>query len=383
MKRVLLITIIGLSNLIVKAEKDSCLISIVDSCIISNDSSLVNTNAELKTAPTVNNTTQFKQPKNTSKSSDIFDFVRDVIDALLPPVWGYYTEDGQRTEGPYFLFDRKAEGAAYVQKQMDSIRGRIRVIGSNEQLLYKQIIDYAGTSSISSCDEADKFCSNTSIAKASAFVYLVGLNENGDTLSTADRNGYRDRAIAYLRDVKAQGLHNIYDYIPFGGSLGNLEWGNLIWRAKELQQLCQAWDMLRWCNNIDPNLENNYVIRSRLNEAAKRIIGYYVNPLHLRANAPIGMYNLVHNNYNLIIGSALASSAICFHDYGTYFWNYSKSPTRWANSAYYNIHKVMWRDGLLFGKKMSKPGGTYGYAEGTHYFMFDRNNNNIINNNTI
>jgi hypothetical protein len=112
MKRVLLITIIGLSSLIVKAEKDSCIITIVDSCIISNDSSLVNTNAELKPAPTVNKTTQFKQPKNTSKSSDIFDFVRDVIDALLPPVWGYYTEDGQRTEGPYFLFDRKAEGAA-------------------------------------------------------------------------------------------------------------------------------------------------------------------------------------------------------------------------------------------------------------------------------
>ncbi|MFZ4797264.1 MAG: hypothetical protein ACOYMA_07190, partial [Bacteroidia bacterium] len=173
-----------------------------------------------------------------------------------------------------------------------------------------------------------------------------------------------------MRYVKAQGLNNIYDYIPFGGSLGNIEWGNLIWRAKELQQLCQAWDMLRWCYNIDPNLPNDNIVISRLNESAERIIDFYVKPLQLRAQATFGVYNLAHNNFNLVIGASLASAAICFHDFGTYFWNYYKSPVRWANSAYYNIHKVMWRDGFLFGKKMSQASGLFGYAEGTHYFMF-------------
>lgn len=88
--------------------------------------------------------------------------------------------------------------------------------------------------------------------------------------------------------------------------------------------------------------------------------------MHKRAQSLL--YQFAHNNYNLIVGSALASAAICFHDYGTYLPFINKKPDRWANSAYYNIHKVMWKDGLLWGDKMSMPGNTYGYAEGTHYF---------------
>ncbi|MES2725479.1 MAG: T9SS type A sorting domain-containing protein [Bacteroidota bacterium] len=333
-----------------------------------------------KAAHTKNNIT------NKAKPSGFFDWIADAwefLSKLTKPVWGHYEEESFRSEGPYFTFDRSIDGNTYLRIQMDLLRNKIKVIGSKERELYRQVFDSARTDVIDNCngvwvpnpwDDGNEVCKAAFRAKISAFVYLVGLNASGDTLTTTARNGYRDRALAYLRDVKEQGLNNAFDYLSWtpGSFITNpiaatTNWKQYIWRCKELQQICQAWDMLRWCYNIDPALPNDGLIRSRLNEAANRIIDYYVVPLHRRAQS--GLY-YAHNNFTLVAGAALASAAICFHDYGTYVWLFETRPERWANSAYYNIHNTMWRNGLFATKKMSMPGNTYGYAEGTHYFMF-------------
>lgn len=116
----------------------------------------------------------------------------DVISSPFKPVWGTYEEDDYNKEGPYFLFMHSSGGATYISKQMDRVRERIRVVGSSEQLIYGKIFDEAGTSTIDNCNSNEGICASAARAKASAFVYLVGLNSTGGYLTNTEREGYRD-----------------------------------------------------------------------------------------------------------------------------------------------------------------------------------------------
>ncbi len=393
---ILIITYSLISSVYADTDSLNCLFDsnycneIIDSNLIQEDNLVTIESSANKMEKKVENK-KVKKAKNFTKPANWFEDAWDFFTDLFKPVWGYYEEDGQRSEGPYFMFDRTYDGSTFTQIQMQRIQDKIKISGSKELILYISIFELAGTSTIENCNgviipnplDGSKLCSAAARAKASAFVYLVGLNNLGASLSNSDREGYRNRALGYLKDVKIQGLNNAFDYVswipldPISYVLVNIitnttaalsQWQQMVWRAKELEMICQAWDMLRWCYNIDPALPNDNIIRSRLNEAAERIIDYYVVPLHRRAQ--YGTYRYAHNNYNLVVGAALASAAICFHDYGTYLWLFESRPSRWANSGFYNIHKVMWNDGYIYGTKMSKPGNTYGYAEGTGYFGF-------------
>jgi len=310
---------------------------------------------------------------------DFLNDLWDIISSPFKPVWGHYEEENMNNEGPYFLFNRSSGGASYVKYEMDRMRAKIRIVGSSEQLLYEQIFITAGTDPISSCTDAGSFCRNAGVAKASAFVYLVGLDGNGDQLDGSGvfhgtiRQGYRNRALHYLKFLNAPGLNNAFDLLSYTGIglltdyiAAGVAWNKAIYRASELQHICQTWDMLRWCYNVDPNLPNDNTIREFLVDYGNHIKTEYVVPLHMRAQK--GVYN-AHNNYVLIVGAALASAAICFHDYGTYFFLFDTRPNRWANSAYYNIHNTMWDEGGFYDNRMSMPGNLYGYAEGTYYFQ--------------
>jgi hypothetical protein len=59
-----------------------------------------------------------KKLKNLAKPANWFEDAWDAFIDLFKPVWGHYEEDGQRSEGPYFLFDRNFDGPTYTQIQM-------------------------------------------------------------------------------------------------------------------------------------------------------------------------------------------------------------------------------------------------------------------------
>ncbi|MFA9212315.1 MAG: hypothetical protein ACEQSR_00510 [Candidatus Methylacidiphilales bacterium] len=154
--------------------------------------------------------------KTKLKAANWFSDVWDAFTDLFKPVWGLYTEDGYRQEGPYFLFDRKLDGPTYVQIQMQQVQEKIKLFPkSSEREIYKEIFNLAGTTTIDNCNgvivphpwDGSTMCGAAARAKASAFVYLVGLNGTGGALTNTEREGYRDRALAYLRDVKIQGLN--------------------------------------------------------------------------------------------------------------------------------------------------------------------------------
>jgi len=159
MKHLLIFLVLILLYVYVKAENDSCIISI----IIETDTLLINqfdTCEELVTSKTdtiieieVKEAikkplhTKLKKQKalNTKSPQDFGSFLSDLWDAfssLWKPVWGYYEENGMSHSGPYFLFNREN---GYVNKQMEKLRTDI--INSQLNLeIYNSIFTSAGTS---------------------------------------------------------------------------------------------------------------------------------------------------------------------------------------------------------------------------------------------
>jgi len=161
MKRIILCVIIGLTSIFVKAENDTCYInSISDSCIINDTASvivnsessmeIVKPNPDLKTKPFVKIKNKVDLLKK-SKPAGFFDDAWDWFTDLFKPVHGYYEEDGQRNDGPYFLFDRKEDGPSYTRHQMEEVRLKIKVSSSTEQIIYIDIFALAGTTTIDNC----------------------------------------------------------------------------------------------------------------------------------------------------------------------------------------------------------------------------------------
>jgi len=177
---------------------------------------------------------KLKNRKPLSKPHGFGDFIgglMDMVSQLWKPVWGYYEEDNMRKEGPYFLFMNTDNGNAFIKKQMADLRIKIQVDKSSEFKIYKTIFNYAGTTTIENCngtlipnwDDGTNVCPSVARAKASAFVYLVGLDGSGNQLDGTDkhgpiRKGYRDRVEEYLRFVKTSGLNNFLDYTGIAGA---------------------------------------------------------------------------------------------------------------------------------------------------------------------
>jgi len=109
---IVLITCILFSN--AKANTDSLnfisdsnnFVEIVDSNVIEEENVVALKITQNKIVEKLENK-KVKTKDNLLKPANLFDDAWDWFTYLFKPVHGYYTEDGQRTEGPYFLFDRK------------------------------------------------------------------------------------------------------------------------------------------------------------------------------------------------------------------------------------------------------------------------------------
>jgi hypothetical protein len=128
MKKIILILQIILLNFYKTRANSDSLTYKIDSVFISEDreinDSIFEKNEECSDFES--KIKEEKQRKNLnvdktvileSKPANWFSDAWDALTDLWKPVWGLYTEDGYRQEGPYFLFDRKLEGPTYVQIQ--------------------------------------------------------------------------------------------------------------------------------------------------------------------------------------------------------------------------------------------------------------------------
>ncbi|MDP3929892.1 MAG: hypothetical protein Q8R57_12785 [Bacteroidota bacterium] len=205
-------------------------------------------------------------------------------------------------------------------------------------------------------------CLNASRAKNAAFVYLLGVDENGNSLDGIDdpgRDFFRQRAIDFLKNI------DTYD-----GRVPILDWGRFSYnkqqyRSKEIIEYLSAYDLLRtgrahlgltFSDNDEGIIRNKLVVATRT--------------LYHRSKDLFSTLE-TYSNYSLMTCAALGMAACILHDKTTYLWEVNSKPERWANAANAYINQTMFGGSNNVNPiPMSSANNHSGYAEGPHYFAY-------------
>jgi hypothetical protein len=119
---ILIITYSLISSVYADTDSLNCLFDsnycneIIDSNLIQENNLVILESSANKMEKKVENK-KVKKAKNFTKPANWFEDAWDFFTDLFKPVWGHYEEDGQRSEGPYFIFDR-TPGAKTLQEQL-------------------------------------------------------------------------------------------------------------------------------------------------------------------------------------------------------------------------------------------------------------------------
>ncbi len=304
--------------------------------------------------------------------------------------YGKYQESNRRMQGPYMVFQHDNGD---LHAQIISIRNKIINKQDGYFELYAHIFSKANESGTSPCYNSK--CNTPIVAKCAAFVYIIGLKIlNIDEIEympaySSERYGYRTKAEEILLAINATGLNNFFDgssgsnftpfFLPSNIFATGYVFSNLINRSYELINLLAAFDMIRWQHQLDDSLGVNDNSPT-INSIAESLKQSYVEPLYRRCTSG-GLFAVNHANYSIICASALGSAAVVLGNWGgSMLFDWESWPRRWANVANYQIHDVMWDDPLIYFPglkyppgKLSKAGGTQGFAEGDHYFKLTFN----------
>ncbi len=163
----------------------------------------------------------FKTKVENKKFWGILEIIIDWVASLFNSSYGKYTDDTKNQDGPYFLFDRSPNGLP-ISEQLQQLRNKIMgkdatntiIASNNYDSIYKTILDNATNNTPSNCNKFS-VCEGAAIAKNAAFVYIVGigLNLDGNFEYFTDinlRNGYRDKAINYLKNLEGFCLRLVF-----------------------------------------------------------------------------------------------------------------------------------------------------------------------------
>lgn len=170
----------------------------------------------------------------TRKTLNWFGDAWDAFTSLFQPVWGTYTEGGSTNNTlPLTTFERIPDITVFKTDIIKYIANK----DNGYYEIYLKIYNNAKGATTASCGDAG-VCELAARAKDAAFVYLIGVDENGDTLTestTPKRSFFKDQ----------------FSYIITGWYLNAGSYGgksNQTWRAKENIMLMQAYDYMQLSN---------------------------------------------------------------------------------------------------------------------------------------
>jgi len=188
--------------------------------------------------------------------------------------------------------------------------------------LYRHLFATAGSEPTSQRD-------GSSIAKASAFVLLVGLDSSLLPLSSTQREYYRKRTESLIGDISPE-VSPLSDEFQ--------------WRAVELMQFSSAYEFYRTATRSRDFALEELLIRFAENACA-------------RLDQPI----IARNNLSIKLAAALGYCALVLRDIEVPEKN--TTPQRWLRIALDQIRTTMWH-------YQSDSTGIYGYSEGPYYFRY-------------
>lgn len=139
-----------------------------------------------------------KSPVHSQQSADnfltrFFDWVAD----LARPVHGEFKIDGfSDGEPPLALINKQS--LLGVSNEIEQIVYLIQHDAKLRAEVYRLVYNDAKSTTDCDCDNEDQVCGNAARAKNAAFVYLLGIDDNGNVLdgtTSPTRDFFRQRAI--------------------------------------------------------------------------------------------------------------------------------------------------------------------------------------------
>lgn len=259
---------------------------------------------------------------------------------------GKYTEWGMHYQHPYTTFANANEMTdPEYASLINTIKTRATTIGSPFRDVYITVCSLATDPVTTNFNEFNQEINlRARAAKYAAFVFLLGVDESGASLSGPDRDAVRNLAIEYLLTCNYE--------CPADD-------GKYAYRTKDLIMYLQAYDLLMSAPRLGLSVNQGDMtkIKYRLQRAAKN--------LYTKGHWPLGtLYR--ENNHTLMGAAALGVASIVLNDCKNYALEGDWHPDKWAREANGRIIRTLYdcRD------QMSSVDGTAGYAEGPHYFVY-------------
>ncbi|MDQ3071792.1 MAG: hypothetical protein M3Q97_00815 [Bacteroidota bacterium] len=191
-------------------------------------------------------------------------------------------------------------------------------------------------------------------AKNAAFVYLLGLDNNGNDIKGTQAH----------TDSKTDALRML-DEMNTVIRTGAKSWQ---WGSKNLMMYLQAYDMLMAIpNQNDPDITLTTTELENLTNIRLHLQAFAQN-LYQHSN---GLWSALwrRNNHSVMVASTLGMAAVVLNNCGHKRNRESWHPQEWANAAHCVINRSLWT--ARSGNVLSERGdNTAGYAEGPHYFNF-------------
>jgi hypothetical protein len=145
---------------------------------------------------------------NNLKSDGFWQSLRNGISSPFRPVWGSYIVSGQNNSAPLALFKRTT-----FEKDKTEIIQRIKVADSDFRTIYEKIFENAtnfNTYTIPAATGAAQiYETRATFAKNAAFVLVLGVNQNGGSLSRRGKRFPLDK-FTRTRPTTPQPTRKIY-----------------------------------------------------------------------------------------------------------------------------------------------------------------------------
>ncbi|MCG9879827.1 MAG: hypothetical protein MH472_04445, partial [Bacteroidia bacterium] len=177
---------------------------------------------------------------------------------------------------------------------------------------------------------------------------MLGIDKDGNDLSCAQREAYKNKAIDILEHCDPKSFYNAF------------YWENQQYRAKELIMYLQAFDYLRTLHEY-----YGYPMSLTQIENIEDELAEFTKSLHGRANNWLGNYGKM-NNLTILTAAATGMAAVVLHGRTAMFFLPQKHPKRWANAAHFYISRSLWNH----DKQQSKKGEIGPFADGPSYFEY-------------
>ncbi len=284
-----------------------------------------------------------------------------------------FTEVDMLYGHPYTLFNKRDYGHVNfsIEAEINYIRDRIN---DNDQvkLAYMAILNVANgpkPDEVTSVDPGVNFSPLAKWAKYNAFVLLIGLGADGNTIDVSKYEQNYNDAIFYMN----------YD----GTDGSNKQMGKVIVFANTAMCWIQAYDLYKTYkilnSHTDParrdpsdfdRNDGSCRDRNKMRQMAKKL---FDNSMGLQynwgtANHPAGW----KKNHGIIAASALLTCAIVLNDAGVRDIRGRWKPSRWARDANAAIRDCFFRGyhEFTYNVPTTSADGRAGYNEGPDYWKY-------------